>query len=207
VIEFIVINTSRLASFDIMFRRFVFSITGAHVFWIPTTEGFSPSSPRTHYQQNVARSTSTTRIFDNEQSTMITSSFLQNSAPSDYGVLNPNEGFNLDASDSSAFAMTAAAREFGDSDTKNNSKAKSDSKALESEFPKRKITASVRETGTDSMKYYIKTMCNHELLNKNEEIILAREIQILLKWETEREQLEEKLIRYVFTIVWGCGIV
>ncbi len=66
---------------------------------------------------------------------------------------------------------------------------------IESEFPKRKIKASVRETGTDSMKYYIKSMCNHELLNKNEEIILAREIQILLKWEKQREQLEEELLR------------
>ena len=43
---------------------------------------------------------------------------------------------------------------------------------IESEFPnKRKITANVRETGTDSMKNYIKTMCNHELLKKNEEKI------------------------------------
>ena len=66
---------------------------------------------------------------------------------------------------------------------------------IESEFPKRKIKASVRETGTDSMKYYIKSMCNHELLNKNEEIILAREIQILLKWEAQREKLEEELLR------------
>lgn len=67
---------------------------------------------------------------------------------------------------------------------------------IESEFPnKRKIRASIRETGTDSMKHYIKTMCNHELLNKNEEIILAREIQILLKWEEQREELEQQLLR------------
>lgn len=67
---------------------------------------------------------------------------------------------------------------------------------IESEFPnKRKVRANVRETGTDSMKHYIKSMCNHELLNKNEEIILAREIQILLKWEAQREKLEEQLLR------------
>lgn len=60
---------------------------------------------------------------------------------------------------------------------------------------KKKITASVTETGTDSMKNYMKTMCNHELLNKNEEIILAREIQILLKWEAQREELEHQLLR------------
>ena len=66
---------------------------------------------------------------------------------------------------------------------------------------RRKIRANVRETGTDSMKNYIKSMCNHELLNKNEEIILAREIQILLKWEKEREELEQQLLRYV-EILW-----
>lgn len=60
---------------------------------------------------------------------------------------------------------------------------------------KPKIRASVRETGYDSMSNYIKTMCNHELLNKNEEIILAREIQILIKWEGIREELEAVLLR------------
>jgi hypothetical protein len=63
---------------------------------------------------------------------------------------------------------------------------------------KRKVRASVKETGYDSMKNYIKSMCNHDLLNKNEEIILAREIQILLKWEQERELLEQQLLRCVF---------
>ena len=77
----------------------------------------------------------------------------------------------------------------------NEVKISKQSVGIESEFPKRKIKASVRETGTDSMKYYIKSMCNHELLNKNEEIILAREIQILLKWEAQREKLEEELLR------------
>lgn len=74
---------------------------------------------------------------------------------------------------------------------------KSDMKTgIESEFPqKRKGRVSVKETGYDSMRNYIKSMCNHELLNKNEEIILAREIQILLKWEEERENLEAKLLR------------
>jgi hypothetical protein len=67
---------------------------------------------------------------------------------------------------------------------------------IESEYPnKKKGRVSVKETGHDSMKTYIKSMCNHELLNKNEEIILAREIQVLLKWEEQREQLEEQLLR------------
>jgi hypothetical protein len=60
---------------------------------------------------------------------------------------------------------------------------------------RRKIRASVHETGYDSMRNYMKTMCNHELLNKNEEIILAREIQILMQWEQIREELESQLLR------------
>ena len=61
----------------------------------------------------------------------------------------------------------------------------------------RKVRASVKETGYDSMRSYIKTMCNHELLNKNEEVVLAREIQLLIKWEAERDALEEALLRSV----------
>merc|ERR1719310_1822410 len=49
-------------------------------------------------------------------------------------------------------------------------------------------------------------MCNHELLNKNEEIILAREIQILLKWEKEREKLEEELLRPPTYAEWATSI-
>jgi RNA polymerase primary sigma factor len=63
------------------------------------------------------------------------------------------------------------------------------------EMKKTKISANVRETGYDSMRSYMKTMCNHELLNKNEEIILAREIQILMQWEKTREELEADLLR------------
>ena len=59
----------------------------------------------------------------------------------------------------------------------------------------RRIRANVRETGFDSMKYYMKTMGNHDLLQKNEEIILAREIQILMNWEGVRDTLESELLR------------
>ena len=65
------------------------------------------------------------------------------------------------------------------------------------QVPRRRIRANVRETGFDSMKYYMKTMGNHDLLQKNEEIILAREIQILIKWEEIREELESELLRCV----------
>lgn len=64
----------------------------------------------------------------------------------------------------------------------------------------RRIRANVRETGFDSMKYYMKTMGNHDLLQKNEEIILAREIQILIKWEELREELESELLRWVICL-------
>jgi len=60
---------------------------------------------------------------------------------------------------------------------------------------RRKISASVSETGVDSVNYYVKHMANHELLSKNEEIILGREIQILIKWEGLREELQAKLSR------------
>ncbi len=63
------------------------------------------------------------------------------------------------------------------------------------DVPKRRIRANVKETGFDSMKSYMKSMGNHELLKKNEEIILAREIQVLIGWEEKREELEAKLMR------------
>jgi len=72
--------------------------------------------------------------------------------------------------------------------------------------PKRKIRANVKETGLDSMKYYMKTMGNHELLKKNEEIILAREIQILIKWEEMREELESKLMRPPTYAEWAAAV-
>ena len=40
------------------------------------------------------------------------------------------------------------------------------------------------------MKYYMETMSNHDLLQKKEEIVLTREIQILMKWEEIRDELE-----------------
>lgn len=86
---------------------------------------------------------------------------------------------------------------------KPSSSSKKSSAATSSEADKnqevhgRRIRANVRETGFDSMKYYMKTMGNHELLQKNEEIILAREIQILIKWEEIRENLESDLLRWV----------
>jgi len=83
------------------------------------------------------------------------------------------------------------------------------SKRLQKEALKKKgrtVKASVRETGFDSVKDYMKTMCNHELLNKNEEIILAREIQLLIKWEQIREDLELRLMRSPTYSEWANAI-
>ena len=106
--------------------------------------------------------------------------------------------YDLDAAEFTVFTKTTASRNaMGIIAEESKAIEHSSAARIESEFPRRKIKARVRETGTDSMKNYMKIMCNHELLNKNEEVILAREIQILLNWELEREKLEEKLLRYV----------
>lgn len=70
----------------------------------------------------------------------------------------------------------------------------------------RKQLINVKDTGMDSVRNYMKTMCNHELLNKNEEIILAREIQILVQWEKQREDLEAELLRPPTYAEWASTI-
>ncbi|KAL3923609.1 MAG: hypothetical protein SGILL_001560 [Bacillariaceae sp.] len=133
------------------------------------------------------------------------------SAQTSPDVFNTNMKFDLEAAEFSAFTKTASARasmgKFGSgTDDETDTSSSKKKLGIESEFPTRKISARVRESGTDSMKNYIKVMCNHELLNKNEEIILAREIQILLKWEAEREQLEEQLLRPPTYQEWAASI-
>jgi len=76
----------------------------------------------------------------------------------------------------------------------------------EYETRQKRIRASVKETGLDSMKYYMKSMANHELLSKNEEVILGREIQILIKWEKTREDLESKLARPPTYAEWADAV-
>ena len=69
-------------------------------------------------------------------------------------------------------------------------------------IPKKQTLINVKETGMDSVRNYMKIMCSHELLNKNEEIILAREIQILVQWEKVRDDLELELQRYVVILLF-----
>ena len=56
---------------------------------------------------------------------------------------------------------------------------------------------SIRLDESGSMRKYMDSVCNHSLLKKNEEIILAREIQRLIKYEAQRDDLESKLMRCV----------
>ena len=155
-----------------------------------TCQGFTPISTSQQWKSHA----STTSLYDSEQST----SWAPPAAT--------HELWNTEAKTAAAL-MDRETYAPSPDDLMNGVKKikkqplhkdfKSDSKTgIESEAPpKRKGRVSVKETGYDSMRNYIKSMCNHELLNKNEEIILAREIQILLKWEEERENLEAKLLR------------
>mmetsp|Transcript_13343 Transcript_13343/g.19080 ORF Transcript_13343/g.19080 Transcript_13343/m.19080 type:complete len:468 (+) Transcript_13343:149-1552(+) len=86
-----------------------------------------------------------------------------------------------------------------------NDRSSSDS-IDENQPKKRKIRANVKETGLDSINSYMKTMVNHELLKKNEEIILAREIQILIQWEEKREELEAQLMRPPTYQEWASAV-
>jgi hypothetical protein len=148
------------------------------------SESFTPSSSSKQWNK-IGQQHKTTQLFDTESSSVWTAEKWTAES-----IIS--ESFSPTKSD-----FSAAKKALSKSKSNQDMSAFISSKhGIESEYPnKRKLKASVKETGTDSMKHYIKTMCNHELLNKNEEIILAREIQILLKWEDEREQLEQQLLR------------
>ena len=127
---------------------------------------------------------STTTLFDTEQSILwspTTESWL-----SELSTKQPLEKYAAREFSPSNFIQNAMSLETTNSDKSQIANPEGD---ISNEYTKRKVRAKVRETGADSIWNYIKTMCNHELLNKNEEVILAREIQILVKWEEERENL------------------
>lgn len=71
---------------------------------------------------------------------------------------------------------------------------------------KRRFTASVKETGVDTMSQYVKSMGSHELLPKDSEILLGRQIQILVGWENIRQELEEKLSRPPTFAQWSAAV-
>lgn len=65
------------------------------------------------------------------------------------------------------------------------------------------LKASVRETGNDTMRSYLKSMGTHELLRAEDEIVLGRQIQTLVKWEEVKTQLEETLCRTPTDAEWA----
>lgn len=73
----------------------------------------------------------------------------------------------------------------------------SDPIRLHNSAKKGKLTANVMETGRDTMKQYVKSMANHQVLSPEDEAVLGRHIQVLVKWEEQRQQLEHNLLRYV----------
>merc|ERR1719291_156533 len=59
----------------------------------------------------------------------------------------------------------------------------------------RVLHANVKETGKDTMSQYFKSIGNHELLRHEDEIVLGKQIQKLVKWEEIRNELEDELLR------------
>lgn len=60
---------------------------------------------------------------------------------------------------------------------------------------KGRVKASVMETGRDTIKEYMKSLGNHQVLSPEDEKVLARQIQVLAKWEEKRQELEFDLVR------------
>ena len=60
---------------------------------------------------------------------------------------------------------------------------------------KKRVTAQVQETGRDTIQSYTKSFTNHELLSRESEAALGREIQMLARWEERRQDLEVQLMR------------
>ena len=58
-----------------------------------------------------------------------------------------------------------------------------------------KVRATVSETGTDSIGGYIKSLGRHELLTKEDEVLLGRQVRMLTELEDRRLELEEEMMR------------
>jgi len=67
----------------------------------------------------------------------------------------------------------------------------------------RVLHANVKETGKDTMSQYFKSIGNHELLRHEDEIVLGRQIQKLVKWEKTRNELEDELLREPTVEEWA----
>ena len=88
-------------------------------------------------------------------------------------------------------------REASDAVSKVNKKSDSNLERVRVGSKKGKVTANVMETGQDTIKQYVKSLANHQVLSAEDEIILGKQIQILGLWEQRRLELEHDLLRYV----------
>jgi hypothetical protein len=69
---------------------------------------------------------------------------------------------------------------------------------------KSKVRATVKETGSDSINTYIKSLGQHELLNKADELLLATQVRKLISLEETRKMLESDQLRSVLFLVYVC---
>jgi len=70
---------------------------------------------------------------------------------------------------------------------------------------KRRVRATVKETGSDSMANYIKSLGQHELLYKEDEILLGRQVRMLTLLEEKRRELEEEMLRPPTYAQWAAA--
>ncbi|KAL9179240.1 hypothetical protein ACHAXT_008530 [Thalassiosira profunda] len=69
--------------------------------------------------------------------------------------------------------------------------------------PRRRVRATVKETGSDSISTYVKSLGQHELLHQADEVLLGRQVRILMGLEDKRQKLEEELLRAPTFAQWA----
>ncbi|KAL7437829.1 hypothetical protein ACHAXM_005854 [Skeletonema potamos] len=67
------------------------------------------------------------------------------------------------------------------------------------------IRATVKETGSDSISSYTKSLGQHELLHKDDEVLLGRQVRMLMVLEEKRMELEEELLRPPTFAQWAAA--
>jgi len=67
------------------------------------------------------------------------------------------------------------------------------------------IRATVKETGSDSISSYTKSLGQHELLHKDDEVLLGRQVRMLMILEEMRMELEEELLRPPTFAQWAAA--
>jgi RNA polymerase primary sigma factor len=67
------------------------------------------------------------------------------------------------------------------------------------------IRATVKETGSDSISSYTKSLGQHELLHKDDEVLLGRQVRMLMVLEDKRMELEEEMLRPPTFAQWAAA--